>query len=377
MERIQALGSLAHSGSQVYASLLQLGPCNPIISSSRVSSLSLPLLLTRTQAILRHRHSGFKSRPSRKGRVGCSESSITETFSTQAAIEVVQSLEEAENQSLKAVSGDIRPEAADIASCVAEKDAADEDRVSSTVQAALAEILSKEESAETTQFHSLEYDAVMAAATKVADALVESDEVNIIPFPLLEPLSPMGAAMVTVWPEALEEPAAEEAEQEAEEVGFMVLTDEAEHFAPPPPPPEATAVVETEEEAMEEAVAVEEEPLLEPGAVASALIVKEVADALKADPEEDTVSHILDKETEVERLQGAEEKSLLEQLKDIVVFAGPALGIWLSGPIMGIIDTAVIGQSSSLELAALGKCGCVQFLQRLHIPQILNRMISS
>jgi hypothetical protein len=48
-------------------------------------------------------------------------------------------------------------------------------------------------------------------------------------------------------------------------------------------------------------------------------------------------------------------KSVLEQMWDIIVFAGPALGIWLSGPIMSLIDTSVIGQSSSLELAALGK----------------------
>jgi hypothetical protein len=53
--------------------------------------------------------------------------------------------------------------------------------------------------------------------------------------------------------------------------------------------------------------------------------------------------------------EGAEPKGLLEQMKEIFVFAGPALGIWLSGPLMSIIDTAVIGQSSTLELAALGK----------------------
>jgi hypothetical protein len=240
-----------------------------------------------------------------------------------------------------------------------EPGAENEDHVSSSVQAALEEILSEEESVENTQFHSLEHEAVMAAASKVAEALGDPDEeVNVVFFPLLEPLSPMGAAVVTVWPEALEEDVQEEAPQ-AEEIGFMVYTEEPEYFAPPP---EASAVVEEKEEesAVEEEVA-EEEPLLEPGAVASALMVKEVADALKA-PEEDTVSHMLEKETEVERLQGAEEKSLIEQVKDIVVFAGPALGIWLSGPIMGLIDTAVIGQSSSLELAALGKCACVQFI---------------
>jgi hypothetical protein len=49
-------------------------------------------------------------------------------------------------------------------------------------------------------------------------------------------------------------------------------------------------------------------------------------------------------------------RSLLEQVKEIFLFAGPALGIWLSGPLMSVIDTAVVGsKGSSLELAALGK----------------------
>ncbi|XP_002962420.2 protein DETOXIFICATION 46, chloroplastic [Selaginella moellendorffii] len=46
--------------------------------------------------------------------------------------------------------------------------------------------------------------------------------------------------------------------------------------------------------------------------------------------------------------------NMLEQMRQIFTFAGPALGIWLSGPIMSLIDTSVIGTSSSLELAALG-----------------------
>lgn len=50
------------------------------------------------------------------------------------------------------------------------------------------------------------------------------------------------------------------------------------------------------------------------------------------------------------------EKSILDQMKEIVVFAGPAVGLWICGPLMSLIDTMVIGQSSSLELAALGTC---------------------
>lgn len=47
-------------------------------------------------------------------------------------------------------------------------------------------------------------------------------------------------------------------------------------------------------------------------------------------------------------------ESLWSQLVEIVKFSGPAAGLWLCGPLMSLIDTAVIGQSSSVELAALG-----------------------
>ncbi|CAH2061618.1 unnamed protein product [Thlaspi arvense] len=46
-------------------------------------------------------------------------------------------------------------------------------------------------------------------------------------------------------------------------------------------------------------------------------------------------------------------QSILGQMKEIVMFTGPAAGLWLCGPLMSLIDTAVIGQGSSLELAAL------------------------
>ncbi|XP_077246436.1 MATE efflux family protein [Tasmannia lanceolata] len=51
---------------------------------------------------------------------------------------------------------------------------------------------------------------------------------------------------------------------------------------------------------------------------------------------------------------GANFESILQELKEIVSFAGPATGLWICGPLMSLIDTAVIGQGSSLELAALG-----------------------
>ncbi|TKY67612.1 MATE efflux family protein 4 [Spatholobus suberectus] len=42
------------------------------------------------------------------------------------------------------------------------------------------------------------------------------------------------------------------------------------------------------------------------------------------------------------------------QMKEIVTFTGPAMGLWLCDPLMSLIDTAVVGQGSSTELAALG-----------------------
>ncbi|KAF9684408.1 hypothetical protein SADUNF_Sadunf04G0115200 [Salix dunnii] len=60
------------------------------------------------------------------------------------------------------------------------------------------------------------------------------------------------------------------------------------------------------------------------------------------------------KEEEERKMEGLEKQSIWEQMKEIVVFTGPATGLWLCGPLMSLIDTAVIGQGSSLELAALG-----------------------
>lgn len=48
------------------------------------------------------------------------------------------------------------------------------------------------------------------------------------------------------------------------------------------------------------------------------------------------------------------DESLWNQMVEIVKFSGPAVGLWLCGPLMSLIDTAVIGQGSSVELAALG-----------------------
>ncbi|KDP41729.1 hypothetical protein JCGZ_26747 [Jatropha curcas] len=58
-------------------------------------------------------------------------------------------------------------------------------------------------------------------------------------------------------------------------------------------------------------------------------------------------------EIEVKR-DGLENQSIWNQIQEIVKFTGPATGLWLCGPLMSLIDTAVIGQQSSIELAALG-----------------------
>jgi hypothetical protein len=52
---------------------------------------------------------------------------------------------------------------------------------------------------------------------------------------------------------------------------------------------------------------------------------------------------------------GSEEgQSIWNQMLEIVKFSGPATGLWICGPLMSLIDTVVIGQGSSIELAALG-----------------------
>ena len=314
--------------------------------------------------ILRKRHSGVTyGRQHKDSRVACSESNIAETFN-ETGLEVVKSLEEAETQSLRAVSGDTKELNKSVHTDTDDNNvAAKEEGSDPSVQAAWEEIFAEE--AESIKFQSFERDAIMAAAAKVAEALGESEleahKEGQMYFHMLEPVSPVAApVMVRDFSETFE--ATETAVQETEvreEVGFMVRPEAPEHHFPAPEP--SLAVEESSPETTEAIVAdspvaeeVEEQHLLDPGAVASALMVREVADALKA-PEEEQMSPALEKEIEAAALQQAEGKSLLEQLKDIIVFAGPALGIWLSGPIMGIIDTAVIGNSSSVELAALGK----------------------
>ncbi|KAJ7967258.1 Protein DETOXIFICATION [Quillaja saponaria] len=63
-----------------------------------------------------------------------------------------------------------------------------------------------------------------------------------------------------------------------------------------------------------------------------------------------------EEEEMVKRVEKGElgNQTLWNQMKDIVMFAGPATGLWICAPLMSLIDTAVIGQGSSIELAALG-----------------------
>jgi len=62
----------------------------------------------------------------------------------------------------------------------------------------------------------------------------------------------------------------------------------------------------------------------------------------------------IDEGSEEEEVKELVEQSIWIQMKEIVLFTGPAIGLWLCGPLMSLIDTAVVGQGSSIELAALG-----------------------
>ncbi|KAK6916623.1 Multi antimicrobial extrusion protein [Dillenia turbinata] len=61
-----------------------------------------------------------------------------------------------------------------------------------------------------------------------------------------------------------------------------------------------------------------------------------------------------EKIVEEERVEFNANDSIWGQMKEIMMFSGPATGLWICGPLMSLIDTAVIGQGSSIELAALG-----------------------
>ncbi|KAH7834382.1 hypothetical protein Vadar_015440 [Vaccinium darrowii] len=64
-----------------------------------------------------------------------------------------------------------------------------------------------------------------------------------------------------------------------------------------------------------------------------------------------------EEQKEVVEMKGEEfvaNESLWNQIIEIMKFSGPATALWVCGPLMSLIDTAVIGQGSSLELAALG-----------------------
>ncbi|KAI4297658.1 hypothetical protein L6164_037540 [Bauhinia variegata] len=62
------------------------------------------------------------------------------------------------------------------------------------------------------------------------------------------------------------------------------------------------------------------------------------------------------KEAEVERpkREALMNQSMWTQIKKIVMFSGPATGLWICAPLMSLISTAVVGRGSSTELAALG-----------------------
>ncbi|KAK4437721.1 protein DETOXIFICATION 46, chloroplastic [Sesamum alatum] len=65
-------------------------------------------------------------------------------------------------------------------------------------------------------------------------------------------------------------------------------------------------------------------------------------------------THLFEEISEHNREEFSENESLWSQMVEIAKFSGPAVGLWICGPLMSLIDTAVIGQGSSIELAALG-----------------------
>lgn len=348
--------------SQLLTKLFQNGPSSPkpFHNHPRLShtppGASLERLFTSNNPRANRRRIPTHNHKLKLHRLACSsESNFTDTF-REAGIEVVESLEEAEKQSLKAVSGDVEssPPPNNVI-------ALEPGTPVSSVSEALETIWTEEKVDSNAPLRSLEPEQLMVAAAKVAEAL-EGEEGHIpgqMYFHMLEPVSPVAApVMVRDFSETVES----SDDEEEEVVGFMIQTEAPEHFAPPPVVEDRSSngsfLLPSDILLPDDVMPAEDEPLLEPGAVASALMVKEVADALKA-PEEDNMSPVSEKDSDSTGVGDIGEKSFMEQLKEIIVFAGPALGIWLSGPIMGIIDTAVIGNSSSLELAALGKsCPC-------------------
>lgn len=333
------------SSSKPLYGFLRLCQYHDDFSTGRVSVSNNPRL---AQANLRRRPQGRNLTSSlRESRIACSsESNYTNVFS-DVPIEVVKCLEEAENQSLKAVQGgESQPKKHETSTLEA-------GTIVSSVSTALEGIWTEEDT-KNDQLCSMEPEVLMAAAAKVAEALEkeEEDQPGQMYFHMLEPASPVAApVMIRDFSETIES-----SDDEEEVVGFMTHVEEKEYIAPPEPSvlEEGSINAAVDVKQPEVVIPEEEEHLLEPGAVASALMVKEVADALKTVEGDKLLAPVHEKESDNVAVQDPEEKSLMEQLKEIIVFAGPALGIWLSGPIMGIIDTSVIGNSSSLELAALG-----------------------
>ena len=80
---------------------------------------------------------------------------------------------------------------------------------------------------------------------------------------------------------------------------------------------------------------------------------KELVSNDNSGPEIDIVS-VSGGEEEEEKVSELGSENIWKQMKEIVMFTGPATALWICGPLMSVIDTAVIGQGSSIELAALG-----------------------
>ncbi|GFP85925.1 mate efflux family protein 4 chloroplastic [Phtheirospermum japonicum] len=86
-------------------------------------------------------------------------------------------------------------------------------------------------------------------------------------------------------------------------------------------------------------------------------ITESFAHISSTEEENETViekSELLEEISERNIEEISENENLWSQMVEIAKFSGPAVGLWICGPLMSLIDTAVIGQGSSIELAALG-----------------------
>ena len=85
-------------------------------------------------------------------------------------------------------------------------------------------------------------------------------------------------------------------------------------------------------------------------------------------PDDATQCHANSEQT-FQLIEDGKSKSLVQQMWDIVTFAVLALGIWMSVPMMSLIDTAVVLGRFSVTNCAMSLCfSLLQLLNDCNIP---------